>query len=333
MNYYPFFKIYDDNYSFSELLGYKDQFCIIENDIQNNPIDEPSINEPEQQFLSNNKPKKNDTLLNKNNPFLTQSTNFISKINNFPEKNNEEVKENKIIKENSLEQFIKEENQNFIGNKTRREDKEKNNYGRKKKDSEEIGAHTKYNEDNIIAKIKNYIFNSARNSLNNSFIFPNPKRKLFFRLELGNYNSIKKDINLQLLNTKLKDIFSDISLKYYSNKDKNHNISLIQKIYEEEKETDIIKILELTFGELLNIFRGTISDELQEKISHITHILEKFGGMSVCIHQITVEGKKNGETEENIKKYTDKFKDLTMNLEKWFNEKTGRRSNKRKSYK
>ena len=210
-------------------------------------------------------------------------------------------------------------NQNLIGKKTAREDIKEKNRGRKKKSSNEVGTHTKYSADNIIIKIKITILNSIKDLLNSSFIYLNSNQKQFLKLVKGKNKSIKREDNLELLSSKIKDIFSeDISSKYSAN-DKNHNLVLIQKIYEERKETDIIQILELTFGELLNIFRGTISNELQKKISSIKYFKEKFRCLTDFIEKVKYEESKKGETEENIKEYINKIKDLSMNYEEWFN--------------
>ena len=242
-------------------------------------------------------------------------------------------KEDKIVRLNNIpwqEQSTgaTSRNQNLIGKKTVREDIKEKNRGRKKKSSNEVGTHTKYSADNIIIKIKITILNSIKDLLNSSFIYLNSNQKQFLKLVKGKNKSIKREDNLELISSKIKDIFSeDISSKYSAN-DKNHNLVLIQKIYEERKETDIIQILELTFGDLLNIFRGTISPELENKISHINYIKEKFRCLPDYLEKIISEEKKNGETEDNIKAYVDKIKDLCMNFEDWFNRKRIRKSKK-----
>ena len=270
----------------------------------------------------------NDSI-EKNNPFnitfAEKSTDFISKINNSSEKLNE-IKDNKKIEENSFNQF-KEKNQNLTGKKTKRNDIEKKNFGRKKKDSDEKGSHTKNNDDNIITKIKIILINSILDLLNKSFIYFNPDPKPFLKsaLEKNKYKSIKKDINLKLLKTKIKDIFNNEISSKYTIKDINSNKILIKKIYEEEKETNIIKILELTFGDFLNIFRETISTELQEKISHIEKINENFRCLPYYLNKI-MEEKSNRESEGNMKSYIDKIKYLSINFEKWFYKKSEKKS-------
>ena len=309
---------FDDNSSFSPLFGSYNY----QNDLNglNFPLDEGSRDES----ADLNKINKEDELYPFNAiPFSIQSTCLISKTNNSPEFKNE-IKLNEKIEQSPRIQFKKQENHNLIGIKIKRDDIRKKSCGRIKKGSDEIGFHTKYSEDNIIVKMKNYLFNSIKDLLNNSFIYPNLNQKPFLKLVKGKNQSIKRDVNLELLKTKLKDIFSeDISCKY-STKDKSNNIVLIQKIYEEQKETDIIQILELTFGELLNIFRGTVLPELQEKITHIHYIKEKFRCLPDYLKKITTEERKNGENEGNIQTHLDKIKELSMNFEEWFIKKRSR---------
>ena len=278
---------------------------------------EERINEHSGRFGINSPSNKNINILyNLNNE--QQSTGFNSKINNF----SEIINQNKIVKKNPIKEG---ENQNLIGKKTKRDNKDEKEFGRKKKGSAQVKFHTKYNDDNIITKIKIFILNSARDLLNSSFIYFN--QKLFLKIAKIKYQSIKKDIILKLLSTKLKNIFSDnISLKYSTINNKNYNMDLINKIYEENVETNVIQILELTFGDLLNIFRGTISNELQEKIRFINNIKENFKCLPYFLEKIIADEKANDEIEDNINVYVNKIKKLSMNYEEWFNKKRTRKT-------
>ena len=77
----------------------------------------------------------------------------------------------------------------------------------------------------------------------------------FKKLSYENYiNNLKKDNEIILLNMPLKDLVSlDISNKYVSNA--SFNKEKIEKIIEEEKDNTIINsILNMTFGEQIDIF-------------------------------------------------------------------------------
>ena len=205
--------------------------------------------------------------------------------------------------------------------------------GRKKKDSNEKGDHTKCKEDNMIAKIKNFIFNSALNLLNHSYIYIDeefiPTRKnnfenKFLKINSQITHSIKKEANLSLLDMKLKDILSNKISSKYSSVDKNHNKILIQNIYEDKKETNIISILELTFRDILNVFRGTVSAELEKKINEIVKFKEKFCNIEIFCEVIKNQEIDKKENEEFIANYVKQLKKLCYTFEEWFSNKQGR---------
>ena len=219
-------------------------------------------------------------------------------------------------------------------NEEKKTDKNKNsNCGRKKKGSTEKRNHTKYKEDNMIAKIKNFIFNSILHLLNHSYIQTNPKFIITKKNILGNKflkinpeitHSIKKKNNLYLLNTKIKNILSNKISSKYLVAGENHNEILIQKVYNEKKETNIIKILELTFRELLNVFRGTINTELEKKINEIDGMDENFYNMEIFLEIIKKQEIDKKENEEFITNYVNYLKKLCMSFEEWFSAKKGR---------
>ena len=293
----------------------------IQNEIKNSKnIVQNSFNQLQKQ--NNQNPIQNE--IKENNNIVQNSFNqFQKNDNHFPIQN--EINKNENIITNSFNQINKEDNQKFLGKKKQKDDEKKANTGRKKKDSKEIGNHTKYDDDNIYAKIKIFIINSAKDLANMNFTHENNtvEKKEFLKLIKGENKSIKKESNLELLNTKLKDIFNHKISTKFTNFKENHNIILIKEIYEKKIEINVIQILELKFGELLNIFRGTISQELQEKISHINNI-NKFRRLEDLLKKIEQEEKKNGGSEENTKKYIDKIKKRCMDYEEWFNNKKSR---------
>ena len=298
----------------------------IQNEIKNskNIVQNPFNQLPKQK---NQNPIQNEVKENKN--IVQNSFNQIqNKDNHTPIQN--EISKNENTKTNSFNQVNKEDNRKFLGKKTKKDDVKKTSQGRKKKGSKETGNHTKYDDDNIMEKIKIFLYNSGKDFANMSFTLENKVRKKeFLKLLKGKINSIQKEANLELLNTKLKDIFNDKISSRFSATDENHNINLIKEIYEDEekKEINVIRILELKFGELLNIFRGTIPQELQEKISYINNINE-FKRLEDLLKKIEKKEQNNGESEENIKKYLDKIKKRSMDYEEWFKNKKSRSKKK-----
>ena len=126
---------------------------------------------------------------------------------------------------------------------------------------------------------------------------------------------------------KLKDIYSNYGIsKKYSKSNKDINKKLINKIYKENKEKDIIKILNLTYIEAFNIFRRRIKDikpELKNKINK-TDFLDnkKFKDFDDFLKKIREEEEDNniGDIEE----YINDTKRLCLQFEEWFKQKIGR---------
>ena len=264
------------------------------------------IKHTEFSIISTNVNKKNED--NKNNNYKLNLDD--NKINL-----NEKFKNNKNI-------FIE------INLNSENKIKEKNKIlGRKRKDKKEIGIHNKLSEDNIMRKIKSFLFNAFNDLLNESLKDKNIK---FLNLDGEISKNLKKDYNIILLNTKIKDLYEKSSIsKKYRNKNLNNNKIIIKKIYIDNKEIETIKILNLTYRELLQIFRRNISNinlNLEEKIQNIKilntneykNIIDKF------FDDIIIQGLKNNENEKDIKEYINNIKNLIINYEYWFWAKKGR---------
>ena len=238
------------------------------------------------------------------------------------EKENSKNREIKNLKENDTKRMFKIE-------KVRKEDKEKiTQYGRKKqedKDRGKNGDHNRDSEDNKMRKIKSffgknlYIF--IRDSLRD--------KKEFLKLEIKINKNLKKDFNEKLFKKKIKDIYLeyDISNKYV-HYDKDINQKLIKKIYQEQTETAVIKILDLTYIEAFDIFRRKIigkdiDPELKSKING-TGFLDnkKFKDFECFIGKIREEEKKNSNGD--IEEYINDIKRLCIHFEDWFEKKVGR---------
>ena len=141
-----------------------------------------------------------------------------------------------------------------------------------------------------------------------------------------------KDYNLKLWDKPLKDIYleTNISGKYSSTTPEN-NIKLIEKIYD-EKNAEIIKFLDLSYGEVFEIFIkdiNTMNLKLKKKIKD-SEILDnsKFLTIKDFLNKIKEEEKKKGESDEFIDKYITDIKNLCLNFKQWFISKRGRKKNK-----
>ena len=141
----------------------------------------------------------------------------------------------------------------------------KNKLGRKKKNSNEKGKHTKYCVDNILRRIKSTVISYLQSFLNSSIykIYKGQIGKGRFIKQLKKMNQkqiVDSSKNKEFLQKNLKDIFSqDISTKFccFSN---DHNRKVIESLLneeDEEKRVKFEKILTLTFLDCLGHFRGT----------------------------------------------------------------------------
>ena len=243
-------------------------------------------------------------------------------------KRDEEIKqENKIITKDDNNNIIKTENRLSKKEELNKVSNIKTKQGRKNKDSDEERKHDKNYEDNIIYKLKSKIFNyyindiTKENSINKDIDFKKFQTKEFTHV-------LSKKNNEKLFSMKIKDILSEhpISSKY-TTFDTFENKKIIEKIYKENKEKNVIKILELTFKELLILYRRSLKDpedmkQLEEFKSKIEGLdLEnenKYKDFGYLIKQL----EKNHE-----KKYIEKVKKTCIGYENFFFDKKERKLN------
>ena len=158
-----------------------------------------------------------------------------------------------------------------------KKEEKKNSIGRKKKNDNSKCNHNKYIPDNIVKKIKNRISDfliEFTNNLINSIYNINEINKILLNLNLHKFklknqkkiikkiehkfsaNLTKKEDNLKLLNSTLKEYLSNkISTKYVNYKE-NQNELIISKLLEDDKNKDIFKFVfqELKIEDWLQIY-------------------------------------------------------------------------------
>ena len=212
--------------------------------------------------------------------------------------------------------------------------------------------HSRCADDNASKRINTAYFRNLRNWLNRSFIDENlnfmneeenklTKKNYFLKLNPIINNKIKKDIRIEIMEKKLKDLFSDYDLSIkYKNPIKNHNKNLITKIYDEQNQPFVKFILELSYLEGLKYFSGQITDE---------EMIEKFKANYICTYDEQLIRKFIGNFEkidiflktlydklikelskEEIKDYFSKIKYLCLNYKESFVDKNKRGPNKNK---
>jgi len=272
----------------------------------------------------------------RNIPNIISSEVHSSDININPNKDQNQISTTKI--------------NTFLNNKTRREEfnsegKKMNNEisnkieieitnktkkkGRKKKSEKnhanltlDKNIHTKIDDDNIIIKIKRFFLNKIHKYINGLIKESNMKLK---KLDPIIKENIKKDYNIELWDTTFKEIYSKekICKKYTLFSDKNKKI--INAIYKNKSNDELIKILDLKFGEVFEIFikdLKEINNELLTKVENyeIYNNVE-FSNLDNFFNKIKEEGKK----DEFIEDYINEIKTKCIYFKNWFDEKKGRR--------
>ena len=149
---------------------------------------------------------------------------------------------------NNLEEdnFVKKEDLISIKGNSKR--------GRRKKNVEydDEPHHDKFTEDNIIQRIKTFIFDYILERLNKSLKY---ESRRFYQLTKTLNSNLKKDFNEELLGKTIYEIYmtSDLCMRFINIPDANRE--LIKKIYEEKIEIETINILEKKFKEILDYIR------------------------------------------------------------------------------
>ena len=210
--------------------------------------------------------------------------------------------------------------------------KKKFRFGRRGKLDNDIRKHNCSSKDNIMNKIKTHFFHYIRDIIKKNCIYETINFIKFRREFVAN---LKKDKNMDLLETKLIDILKNqpISTKN-KNADEYENKFIIDKIYEEKKEKKVMNILELTFKELFIIFRRKLNKHddkkelknIDKKIKELDLITNnEYDDISYLIKDIKEKNSRDNKmTEEELKEYINKVLMACNDYEKWFYEKVGR---------
>ena len=256
---------------------------------------------------SNIKKNNKNIILNKDeeltknfNTEVKKERNNIFEINGKNVKNYlDENKENLTIEIPKLEKNFLNKKRMFNINRKKR--------GRQPKNLNSKSDHTKYSHDNILRKIKVKFFQKLMKYINgkikskyNGII----QKLLPLKGEVSQNNTIK--FNIQLLNTKLKDIFSTIEInKKFRLYKENYNKNVIDTIYNNNIR-ELIEIFELTFLEIFNIFKDANETKFND-----------FEKLNTVVEEI--------KYKENDSYYAELFKNMAMNFENNYLEKTARR--------
>ena len=257
--------------------------------------EDTSINE---NLYNSPKEKKITKTLFPTGPSTT--TNINNNINSKNIGNNSEINgENEELR-NYIDKDKEDENEKSGPNQN------KPLLGRKKKNSNQEGKHTKYSEDNVIRKIKAIIISSLKDFINSviSNAYGNNIGKGVFRKELLKMNQsqiVHSKYNREFLNKSLKEIFSeDISTKY-NNYQSDRNRRVIEGLLNEtdfNKKTLFTNLFDLTFLECVKHIRGENQNNLLNGLASLENLLD-----NLC------------EKCENDEEYLELFQYYTNNLE------------------
>ena len=276
-------------------------------------------------ILQNNESLKN--FLQNNNIYTSESQNNNNSENNLsiiqqhfepnlhsgdnPEKENEDDDNRRFLqnKRTKEEEPKTEKNKNI--NSKRNEKKPK---GKKHKGDERICEHTKYSNDNTLNKIKTAFFNTyiidvvKKESKNQNIELK--------KLSTEFTRNVSKENNAELFDKPMKEIFSkQKQSSKYKNFESNTNVYIIKKIFEEKDEekieTNVKKILDLTYEELLVIFRRRLEfPGDKEKIEEIKKKVGDIGSFKSDIYKDAKFIIEKLEKAHEDKEYIKKFKEI-----------------------
>ena len=244
---------------------------------QNNNV--PSLNDVKNAICNSNFNSTNIEQI-ENEAEIHNDIYYIKKENkdeNIKSENKILVEKEKSIQYNELQDNINNNNNNNLNNDNN--NNKLNKLGRKKKGSNENGKHGKKAKDNIANKIKTHFYNHfTRDLIKDNSINKNINLK---KLQTKGFTSdVSKKKNEHLFGKKMAEILKEkpISTKYSKSR-RYENKKIIDEIYKENKEKNVIKILELTYDELFIIYR--IKLKKPEDLKKLEEIKDKIEGLNL----------------------------------------------------
>ena len=255
----------------------------------------------------------------------------IQKIFITPNEDNDTIEKMLNILSPKLKSTV--ESKNESKSKTNYTNNKKIKCGRKTLENTKTeNIHDKFKGDNIIRKIKVHIIQEKIISIINTSLKSKKKgKKKLLKLFQKDLTSLKKDKNLELMNTTLKDIYTKnkIGEKYLDNKGK-YNEKLINEIYSNDEYIELQKLLNLTFIEFYNIYthkliKKDLDENLIQKMKNISFLnSNNFQGIEVYINNLKEKNKKKGMSDDENDVYINTFKQYCRTYKEWFENKVGR---------
>ena len=233
---------------------------------------------------------------------------------------NQEKHNEKIIKDEKSRNDDISKNTQKIFNITKEYERQ-NKKGRKRKfNLSSNGKHDKFCYDNIVRKVKTKLFEIILFFINLSIIpiekenqKKNSKKKEFYKpllvkIDQEIIKTINVEDNLELLESKLKDIFSNKTSKKYKHLGLDRNKKIIDEIYEQKIQKKTISILNKTFDQCLDHINGINYDE-------------ELAGLELRYLNIFKDLRSRGNSED----YISKFKYMVKNFKSFYKNKKARK--------
>lgn len=233
---------------------------------------------------------------------------------------NQEKHNEKIIKDEKSRNDDISKNTQKIFNITKEYERQ-NKKGRKRKfNLSSNGKHDKFCYDNIVRKVKTKLFEIILFFINLSIIpiekenqKKNSKKKEFYKpllvkIDQEIIKTINVEDNLELLESKLKDIFSNKTSKKYKHLGLDRNKKIIDEIYEQKIQKNTISILNKTFDQCLDHINGINYDE-------------DLAGLELRYLNIFKDLRSRGNSED----YISKFKYMVKNFKSFYKNKKARK--------
>ena len=233
---------------------------------------------------------------------------------------NQEKHNEKIIKDEKSRNDDISKNTQKIFNITKEYERQ-NKKGRKRKfNLSSNGKHDKFCYDNIVRKVKTKLFEIILFFINLSIIpiekenqKKNSKKKEFYKpllvkIDQEIIKTINVEDNLELLESKLKDIFSNKTSKKYKHLGLDRNKKIIDEIYEQKIQKNTISILNKTFDQCLDHINGINYDE-------------ELAGLELRYLNIFKDLRSRGNSED----YISEFKYMVKNFKSFYKNKKARK--------
>ena len=290
--------------------------AIIDEFFSNSKSEEEKVTTPNSLNIREEESNINISPLN-DKRYLTEKIIKILKENNIPQYIIDKIELSEItykdieIIMNPIKTFITKKKRKKI-KKTEvnieKEEKENLPKGRNAKDDNTIRKHNKDSSDNIARKIKVYIFKVLI-----EYCKINVSKDLL-GLDYEYISNLKKDINVKMLDSSLKEILSLDTSSKYGKDNRENNKKIISAILEKESNNEKVKaLLDMKFNDWIDnilLFKENTKDT------------DKFNGLESILSDLI---SKLQFPRDNY--YLTRFLFYLFNFRSWFENKKGRNEN------